>query len=310
MTNEHNGKVELLSICIPTFNRSKYLSQILTAIGEQLARKPSLKGEIAVYISDNASPDDTPAVARQAKDFIPRLEFVRNAENIGAEKNFLSVLGMARGEYKWLLGDDELLHDHGLEVIVENLKNTPCGLLVLFDSNYDAILPRPAVFPTYRDFAKQCVKFNSHALVEHSLISSNVVRADCFDRAAAEASYGKIYPHMYGMIGPLMAKGLGVVVPASPVIAVRTSGRPAATGGHPVIDEAWWRYLNWLKVELDLSELDPREPSVLARKLMLRKIYRNPFLFFWSNRRALLDLSAYRHFIHRLSMRNAKASSS
>ena len=49
---------ELLSICIPTFNRCKYLTNLL----DQLACASILTNDIKIYISDNESTDDTKKV--------------------------------------------------------------------------------------------------------------------------------------------------------------------------------------------------------------------------------------------------------
>ena len=54
----------LLSICIPTYNRSGYLEQCLESIVHQ-----ERFDEIEVIISDNCSTDDTEAVCKKYKSF-------------------------------------------------------------------------------------------------------------------------------------------------------------------------------------------------------------------------------------------------
>jgi abequosyltransferase len=49
---------ELLSICIPTYNRARLLKQILGVLGGQI--KTAGADSVVLYISDNGSTDTTP----------------------------------------------------------------------------------------------------------------------------------------------------------------------------------------------------------------------------------------------------------
>lgn len=92
-----------VSIIIPTFNRFSFLVE---AIGSALAQDyPDLE----IVISDNASTDFTPEVARYfSKD--PRVKYFRNPENIGMVKNWhKAVFEYATGEWFLILSDDDIL---------------------------------------------------------------------------------------------------------------------------------------------------------------------------------------------------------
>lgn len=95
----------LLTIAIPTYNRSKELGLLLSVLAPQLANHP----EIELYISDNASPDGTPALVQrfQAEGLVVR--YHRHSENIGSDANFVSCYQAARGKYFWLFGDDDII---------------------------------------------------------------------------------------------------------------------------------------------------------------------------------------------------------
>lgn len=99
----------LLSICIPTFNRAPFLAELLEALLPQLTPpRPPDQPDVELVISDNASTDATAAVIAG---FVARglpLRSSRNAENLGADENFLRCHALARGRYLWLLGDDDL----------------------------------------------------------------------------------------------------------------------------------------------------------------------------------------------------------
>jgi len=93
----------LLSICIPTFNRAKHLDNCLSSI---LTALRDVELEVEVCISDNCSTDNTEQIVLNSK--LPVI-YKKNSENIGIARNFLSAVGLASGEFVWLIGDDDLL---------------------------------------------------------------------------------------------------------------------------------------------------------------------------------------------------------
>lgn len=59
---DNNKKMPLLSICIPTWNRAKFLEQSLGRFTEQI--KDINPEELELYVSDNCSDDNTSDVAK------------------------------------------------------------------------------------------------------------------------------------------------------------------------------------------------------------------------------------------------------
>ena len=112
----------LLSICIPTFNRSSLLKVALLSLLEQMKGHEK---DIEIIVSDNCSSDDTQQVAEWAKGIGP-FRYNRNATNIGAGPNFMLLSNkLAQGEYCWLLGDDDFLRKGSLDRLVETIKANP-----------------------------------------------------------------------------------------------------------------------------------------------------------------------------------------
>jgi glycosyltransferase involved in cell wall biosynthesis len=95
----------LLSLCIPTFNRSGLLAGLLESI---LLEWPSAEGQMEVVVSDNCSTDDTADVVRHFRTQMP-IRYHRHDRNIGVTANICFVPGLATGCYCWILGDDDLL---------------------------------------------------------------------------------------------------------------------------------------------------------------------------------------------------------
>lgn len=122
----------LLSICIPTYNRAEILCDALDHLIPLVSR-----WGIAIYVSDNASSDETLSVVAQAKARYPQVFLHRNAQNIGMDRNFEVALRLARTDYVWLLGDDDRIHHNALEEVLSRLGESPCDLLLLNGGSAD-----------------------------------------------------------------------------------------------------------------------------------------------------------------------------
>jgi glycosyltransferase involved in cell wall biosynthesis len=107
-----------LSICIPTYNRVQYLRECLDSV---LASANGIE-QVEVIIVDNASTDDTPSLAARLEQSHPRIRYHRHPVNIGPENNFYASVELARGEYVWLLGDDDKLLPHAIPSALHCLK--------------------------------------------------------------------------------------------------------------------------------------------------------------------------------------------
>ena len=89
-----------ISVCLPTFNRARYLEQTIASIRSQTVT------DFELIVSDNCSTDSTPQVAAAARD--PRIRYVRNESNVGHYRNMNRCLELARGEYVCIIHDDDV----------------------------------------------------------------------------------------------------------------------------------------------------------------------------------------------------------
>jgi glycosyltransferase involved in cell wall biosynthesis len=91
-----------VSVCIPTFNRGRYLREAIeSALAQTFA-------DFELLVVDNCSTDDTPAVAAAYAARDGRVRYVRNERNLGLVGNFNRCVELARGEFVALLHDDDL----------------------------------------------------------------------------------------------------------------------------------------------------------------------------------------------------------
>jgi glycosyltransferase involved in cell wall biosynthesis len=292
---------ELLSICIPTYNRAHLLKPLLGVLAEQIPQEN--QKDVVIYVSDNGSGDATPqVVADFQKQHGLSVVFTRNATNLGLSKNLLKVMGMGKGRFIWALGDDEIIAPKALTRLLGSLRQLDPGFVLMFDTNYKWPLPKPGLYPNYREFARECLKLdNAHAMAEHTLLSSNVYRSAHFDPVFAEANIDTWFPHMFGFMKPLLKHELSVLVPDYPVISTRKDGRGAPVDGiWADLDQCWADYLGWLRDEMRMPELDPTAAGRVARKNMIANIRAHPIRYLRTNWRAIFQPSAYRYLYTRI----------
>ncbi|MBR0557904.1 glycosyltransferase family 2 protein [Ciceribacter sp. L1K23] len=110
-----------LSICIPTFNRARFLEHLLGTLADKAGTDLSHE----IVISDNASTDDTTAVVeRFIAEGLP-IRYLRRNTNGGGWPNLANAFGHARGEYALYLADDDLLIWDNLKAVIDHLDENP-----------------------------------------------------------------------------------------------------------------------------------------------------------------------------------------
>lgn len=122
----------ILTIAVPTYNRSAKLRLLLANLVPQLINEP----RVELIISDNCSPDNTPAVIDSFLEDGLRFRHIRNRENIGPDGNFLQCYGVASGKYFWLFSDDDVILPGTIATI----------LRVIGDDDFDLVYVRPLGF--------------------------------------------------------------------------------------------------------------------------------------------------------------------
>jgi len=192
------SKELILSICVPTYGRLPYLKELLSALLPQADAQAA--GSVEVCVSDNASPDGTGAYLASLTS--PALRFWTNATNIGGDRNFLKCISEARGEYVWLLGDDELLPDDAVSRVMAFLSCHHPGLLISDDSSAERL---------YGGYAAGLVGRRVSFPLEHTLISANVFKRALFDVAYAETKLSLNYAHMFGIMRDLSGEKVGTL---------------------------------------------------------------------------------------------------
>ncbi len=129
----------LLTIAIPTFNRAAQLGALLSALEPQVAGS----ADVEVFVSDNASTDNTPAVITAAAERYAilgaRLRTHRQATNIGSDANFAFCFSKAEGHFFWMCGDDDLIVENAVAEVLTLLRapnGQPAELDLVYATSY------------------------------------------------------------------------------------------------------------------------------------------------------------------------------
>ena len=113
-----------LSICIATYNRADVIGETLAGI------IPQLQGGVELVVVDGASPDTTPDVVRSALQGRSDCRYVRLEKKGGVDQDYCRAVAEARGEYCWLMTDDDLLKPGAVERVLRALQSNPDLLVV------------------------------------------------------------------------------------------------------------------------------------------------------------------------------------
>lgn len=104
-------KRPLVTIAIPTYNRANaFLKEALTCAINQTYTN------IEIIVSDNCSIDNTEELVNDFND--PRIKYIKQPTNIGANNNFNYCVNRARGEYLYMLLDDDVVDNDFVDVCV------------------------------------------------------------------------------------------------------------------------------------------------------------------------------------------------
>ncbi len=244
---------ELLSISIPTRNRAKCLSDLLSDISASVMDGCIDASLLKIYIFDNASTDNTGEIVDTFKASLP-ISYKKNEENIGMGLNIFQAYTAIEGEYVWVIGDDDLLPRQAISVIFNLIKKYTPTLIIPRVLSYKATIKLPQRYSSYSEFAKSMQEMNPHFLIAHTLISANIIKRVYFDKKAALAAMDTYYGHSYGIASGLKNNNGLIILPEEETVIVRSKYLGPVDGFWPdTIEKEQVKYLEWLKDEYELS---------------------------------------------------------
>jgi abequosyltransferase len=120
MTNELQASASIkLSVCIATFNRAGFIGETLDAI------VPQLNSEVELVVVDGASTDHTADLMMGYAARHREITYRREPQNCGVDEDFDKAVQFARGEYCWLLSDDDIIAADAISTVLNYLSDSP-----------------------------------------------------------------------------------------------------------------------------------------------------------------------------------------
>lgn len=214
-----------LSLCIPTYNRATFLEGAIQS-GLEEAKKQA-PGIVEVLVCDNASSDETPDLISRIQTAHPELRAFRNSKNLGFDLNYLRCVEEARGEFVWVMGDDDVWNPGCVSRVLGELEAGADACLCLAEA-CDLELKPTIVLPWYLDpnpptvwhleSRKDLIRyFNACARNAgvFAFISVAIFRRDRFllHRESLQEAIGSCYVHLWGMMAFLRQPALLRYIP-------------------------------------------------------------------------------------------------
>jgi cellulose synthase/poly-beta-1,6-N-acetylglucosamine synthase-like glycosyltransferase len=110
--------IPTVAICIPTYNQAAFLE---TAVRSALAQTHPCE----VWVSDDASTDETPEVMARLKTGFPRIQFTRQTQNLGMSGNPRWIVQQPHTDFIVKLDSDDQLHAEYVSALLKVMRERP-----------------------------------------------------------------------------------------------------------------------------------------------------------------------------------------
>src|ERR1051325_517125 len=118
-----SNSIPLVSIGVPVYNGEPFLSQTLQSLQNQDYEN------LELIISDNCSSDRTQRICQEHQTRDHRIQYYRNATNMGAIQNFNRAFEMASGTYFMWAGAHDLWAESYVSQCISLLEHDPTVVL-------------------------------------------------------------------------------------------------------------------------------------------------------------------------------------
>lgn len=169
-----------LSICIPTFNRCVNLEETLHRCISEI-EGGDLKYRIEILVGDNASSDDTENVCLSLKNKYKYINYIKNKENIGGERNWFNLVNSAKGRYVWILCDDDDFLPGLIADIIKIIVNTNYTIINLNYSFFRGV-DRNTTFGRALNLTSDFTGVGSELFFNKTNFSSSFTSSNIFNR--------------------------------------------------------------------------------------------------------------------------------
>lgn len=116
-----------ISFCIPSLNRPEYLLNAIESITNQI----DFTNDIEICIYNNSSDTSYSNIENYLKNLLnTNIIYRKGNVRLGIDDSMHEVIKMARGEYLYLLGDDDFLLPNSLKTILDLIRESEFDLVI------------------------------------------------------------------------------------------------------------------------------------------------------------------------------------
>ncbi len=239
----------LVSLCIPTFNRSRYLNSLLETLRLQMAAFPYA---YEIVISDNASTDNTPELIAHHAQWLP-IRCIRQSENIGCFPNVQFVMTQAQGRYMIYMSDDDCVLGEPLAQAIAAMQADD-SIAVTYAPwlLYDLVAQQPqgqfySVPHDVRIARGQHGEFLGHILRHHIFPEIHIARTEVLQRLMPRINEHAFYA--FTQAADYLTQG-AVLIREQPFYVSMTryfADETRSQAGNAEVEYAWDRYRGGLE---------------------------------------------------------------
>jgi abequosyltransferase len=190
-----------ISICIPAYNRSKFLNPLLDSIVTQDADT----NDFEIVIAEDKSKERAQIKAIIDEYVInnSKISFIyhENETNLGYDRNIKNLIDISRGEYCFFMGNDDIMAIDAIKKVIDTLgKNKNIGVIIRsydwFDFDYKKPIQQIKYFSEDRVFqsGSEAISF---AFRRSGVISGYIVNRDIAVEVKTDQFDGILFYQMY-----------------------------------------------------------------------------------------------------------------
>ena len=276
----------ILSICIATYNREKYILKTLDSIIGQIKDK-----NIEIVIADGASSDNTELIISKYSLLHNQVKYHKLEKKGGVDNDYNMAVQLATGRYCWLFTDDDFLDPFAIENVVEKIK-LKYDLIVVNADVYDRNINK-LLYPNRLKFSKDKI-YNKNELnlffkdaVEHlSFIGCVIIKRDLWLKREKEKYYGTEFVHVGVIFQELFKNNICII--SRPLIKIRLDNAQWTSRSFQIWLFKWPNLLSSFKLIIKENKLKySTSPSLYRLKKILEhrasnsynyKVFKNSFL--------------------------------
>ena len=246
--------------------------------------------EVEIVVLDGASTDNTGEVVARLQALHPFIRYVFQEKNGGVDRDYDMAVGLAQGEYCWLMSDDDLVKPGAVDLVLRAISREPSLIIVNADLwNVDfsvRIDARRLLFEHDRSYGpSEFERLFEETSAYLTYIGAVVIRRDVWQSRPREPWLGSYFIHV-GVIFQERLPGEALVI-SQPLVGIRfgnTQWRPK---------EFEIRMIRWPELIWAL----PAIPEALRSRVYRRAPWRSFKSLLFYRAKGTYDMNDYRRWI-------------